>query len=476
MEVDEDIHTIARGTVWQSAASVLFKLTSFIYTILIARLVVQEEVGLFYFALGIVGLVGMFADLGLNNAISRFIPYYIGRGDKRKVYHIACVSLFFGSLLPLAITALLFLGAHQIASFFGNPALERLLELFSVQIILVQAYNMLSALLVSYRKVKEASLATNIQNLSKLLLTVALIYTLGADAASLSIAYMISFFLCGAYLLYQSYGIIRSLPTPKDEKPSEYFSALGEIAPFGLAMVGVVFVWNLIGYTDRVMLGYYLGEAASQPIAVYSIATGLASIIGIFSATVISIFFPVVSELVGREEREKIRKTSATAIKWVLFLSVPIAAFFIAFSAPLLSLLYGAEYAAGSVCLVLFSLGALANLAGMPQKTVLAGMRLVGVELKVVGIAAVLNVALNALLIPPYGINGASVASAAAFVLMAFLNQHYAGKFAGVSFPPSAWKNLFTGALVLAFLLLLSSVAQAPALQLGEGLAGLILN
>jgi len=86
--------------------------------------------------------------------------------------------------------------------------------------------------------------------------------------------------------------------------------------------------------------------------------------------------------------------------------------------------------------------------ASVVERTVLAGMRLVKVELLSLVAGTGANLALNWLLIPLYGIAGASFASMLAYFLMTWINQHYAGKYAGFRIPQSAWKNVLAGVAV----------------------------
>ena len=462
MLLEDDIHIMAHGTFWQSASAVLFKLASFVYTVIIARLVAQEEVGAFYFALGIVGMVGIFADAGLTSAIARYVPYFIGRKDPKSARAVVEIAFKAAAVLAIASSLLMFVFAGSIAAFFGNPPLARMLSLMAVFIIISQAFNMLANLLTAFKQVKEASIATNVQNISKLLLTVALIFALSADATALAYAYMGSFAIAIAYLIYEAKRHSRKL-FAASEKPSsqQNFAMLQEMVPFGLVMVLVLSIWTVIGYTDRILLGYLLRGGANQQIAIYTISTSLAGLIPIFAASVIGIFYPVVSGLVGKGDMEKVRSTSATALRWILFTTVPIAAFLMAFAAPMVRIIFGAAYEPGALSLAIFSAGTFVGLVGVTQRTALAGMRMLKVELAVVGTAAVLNVLLNLLLIPPYGISGAAFASAIAVVAMTVLNQHYAKKLIGFDFPENAWKNLFCGVAVFALLWLIAPWAYA---------------
>lgn len=473
MELDEETTILAKGMLWQNATNIIVKLLAFVYTIIIARFVAQSEVGLFYFALGIVGTVGIFADLGLTTALTRYVPYFIGKKDNVSVQKTVAIVVFGGTILLSVASISTFLLSGQISRFFNNPALEPVLAILAVQLAIAQTYGISNALLFSLKKVRESSVANSLQAFLKLIFMLLLIFSLGANAVSLSIAFMLSYAFAAFYLLFALRKCSGWLKNEVRLRLLDCLPLLRELLPFGIMIVGVMAFSTIIGYSDKLLLGYMLREGANEQIAIYSIATSLSALSVIFSGSLISIFYPVVSGLVGTEDWKKVNKTSQTALKWLLFSSVPIAAFLMAFSAPMLRVLYGASYESGSTVLALFALGTFAGSAGTIQRTALAGMRLVKVDLFCVACGAIVNIILNILLIPPFGINGSAFASLVAFITMSGLNQHYAHKYFGFAFPKSAWKNILAGIIVFCILFAIE-LAAYPYItnipfQLGDG-------
>lgn len=472
MEIEEDVRVMAHGTFWQSVSTIAFKLISFVYTIVIARLVSQDQVGVFYFALGIIGMIAIFADAGFVHAIGRYIPYYLGRKDVKSARMVANLSIFFNSAVPLAFSVILFFASGPIASFFGNMALLAVLPWMAAYIFFSQLFSILAQFLVSLKHVKESSIASSLQNAAKLAFTLWLLFALGADAVSLTIASILSFAVATIYVWFQASRRFSVLRTPERIRVLEYVPMLREVLPFGMTMIMALFITNFITYTDRLLIGYFLKDAANAQIAIYSIATGLAGIAAMFATSVVAIFFPIISEMHGRGEREKMNSASATALRWMTFTSAPIAAFFIAFSAPILRLLYGAAYEPGALVLSIFTVGIFASLLGTAQRTALAGMRMLRQEMTVAVITAVLNIALNVALVPVYGINGAAAASAISLCVMAILYQRYAARIMGFPFPSAIWKNVLAALLVTVALWLLQAFAYGVIISLPLSFGG----
>jgi len=473
MELDEETAVMASGTMWQNISNLVVKFASFIYTILIARLVAQEEVGLFYFGLSIIGIMGIFADFGLATAVQRYVPYHLGRKEKAIANQIIRFAVVFGTAALVVGSLLTYYLAYDFALFFHNPSLEPVLRLLSVQLSIYAAFNILTSLLIAFKQMKCVSFGYGMQNILKIATLLALIFTLGADARTLSIAHMLSFIIPCFYLMWELRKPLASVDVAQRFSLASYWPIAKEIIPFGLTIVGIVLFSNLIAYTDRVMLGYFLQSDVNAQIAIYTIATSFAGLVVIFAGSVLPIFLPVVSELIGKGDKAQVNKISQTALRWVMFSSIPIAAFICSFSALILRVLYGAAYEAGAWALAFFALGTLFSVMGSVQRTALAGMRLVRIEMISMVCGALTNVALNLILIPAYGINGAAFSSMLAFGVMTLVNHHYACKHLGFIFPSSIWRNLLAGAMVLALLagiqtLVYDSLINLP-LQISDG-------
>lgn len=448
MELDEETAALASGTLWQNAGNIAMKLVSFVYTVLVARLVSQEEVGLFYFALSLVGIITIFADFGLSQTVQRYVPYYLGKGERMAASRVLALSVLLSTALLLAVTVIAFFAAPSLAGVFNNPGLGPVLAFLAIYLCINQCFNIASSVLVALKQMRERSIGANLQNLLKLAFTIALVAVLGPNARALAAAFMLSFIAGAFYLLWALRTALRRLDLPPPSGFGWCVPMLADILPFGLTMVSISMFGVFIGYTDRVLLGYLLPLGANVQIAIYSFAINLASLAGLFAASITIILLPVASGLISHPDATRIHKAARTSMRWMLFSALPLAAFLAAFSAPLLRVVYGAAYEPGALSLSIFTIGTVFFLLGTVQGTLIAAHRLVRLELKAFMAGAAVNIILNLLLIPRFGINGSAFAGLVCFAVIAWVNQHYAARRFGFSIPSSVWKNLLAGALV----------------------------
>jgi len=459
VELEEETAVLAKGTVWQNLGSIALKATSFIYTILIARFVSQEDVGLFYFALGIVGVISIFGDLGLSQTLQRYVPYYMGKKDKVSASRILALAIFASTALVVAVAAITFLLSDSIAGAFENPRLAMLLEFFAIYLVINQVSNICQATLVAFKKMKERAIGNNVQNALKLALTAALVFLLGPSAKIMAVAFILSFAAGSFYLLRELHRVLTQNRLAPIKGVKWCLPLLREILPFGITVVSIAGFSIIMSYADRAILGFLLKEDANVQIAIYALASSLASLAVIFSGSISAILLPVASGLAGEQNLPKMLKAASTSLRWGLFLSIPFVAFLMAFSAPMLRVLYGAAYEPGAMTLALFAMGYLFSLLGTVQGTMLAAHRLVKIELFAFIIAAMANVLLNVLLIPPFGISGSAFAIMASFAIIFGINHHFVRLKFGFHMPAGTWKNVAAGVLVFAFLFALQSMS-----------------
>ncbi len=456
---------MAKGAFWSFAGQAGIKLVGFFYLVILARMASQGDVGTFYLALSIFGILSVFSDAGFASSFSRYVPYLTGKGEPEKLRALLKVSYAVVTVLCIAMGIAIFLGADSIADYFHNPQLALPLRLLSPYLLLNTLFFMDLGFLSGRKMMKEYSVLLNAQTVAKFCLTALFFLVIGAAIFSIAASFVLSFLL----VLLLSFLYMRKPLAELGEKAADVDIAglLREVVPFGLTMTTINSLWVLITCSDKILIGYLMApQVAAQMVAVYSMATSLSMLIMIFPTAISLIFFPMVSELIGRGKKEEIIELCETAIRWIIFITFPLTLVMIAFPDSLLRMFYGDSYVAGALAMSIFTLGLFFRSLSTVESLVLGGMRLLGLELKVALVCAVVNVLLNVLLIPHYGIVGASAASAIAFLISTIMFIYYARKHVGFRFPPETLKALFAGVIALGLILLLKP-------YLSSGMAGL---
>jgi O-antigen/teichoic acid export membrane protein len=172
-----------------------------------------------------------------------------------------------------------------------------------------------------------------------------------------------------------------------------------------MAISGVTY--TIITNTDIAMLGLM---RTNGEVGLYSAAFRINAVAIVPVGLVLAAFFPSLSESFsrGREAMVECARQSSTAI---LFAGVPVIAGGILFSAEILSVLFGPQFDGARTTLILLMVSALALHARFMFDPGLLAWNAERTHMKIALAGAAVNVILNLVFIPAYGIEGAATAS-----------------------------------------------------------------
>ncbi|NET91585.1 MAG: oligosaccharide flippase family protein, partial [Kamptonema sp. SIO1D9] len=173
-----------------------------------------------------------------------------------------------------------------------------------------------------------------------------------------------------------------------------------------MLLIGSLYIVN--NQTDTVMLG---AMKDSEAVGIYTVANRGASLITFVLVAFNTSLAPTFASLYAQGDKRRLQRVVTKGCRMVLLAALPIAFALIAFGYWFL-LLFGAEFVQGQTALTILSFGQLANAA---TGSVALLLIMTGHERDTaIGISAsaLLNIILNAILIPQWGVEGAATATA----------------------------------------------------------------
>ena len=148
---------------------------------------------------------------------------------------------------------------------------------------------------------------------------------------------------------------------------------------------------------------------------------------------------PIVSKLHTAGQRVRLQRGITRVARIGLLLSLPVALFLIIFGDWFLSL-FGPGYTEGEIALGILSVGQVINVAAGSVAMILVMTGNERIAALGVAMSTIVNISLNAILIPVWGIEGAAIATTTSIVLWNALLVRYTCKQLGVD--PTAFGNL----------------------------------
>lgn len=405
-QLTHSVQKIALGT----SISLFFGLFGyglmFFTKLLAARHFGPTDYGQYEMATTILLVVIVFSAFGLPAATSRFVPVYRHSNDLPSLKGFLFFAFSLTLILSLLAAGALFFSAPYLTRILNFPqAFTELLKITSFIIPLRAFSQILRRLLIAESRVFLQSFSENF--LERVIL---LVGTILAVALKLPLAFLLGVLLIASLvsLLFEILVLAKIFQYPKIKKQK---ILTREWILFSLPLVLSGFFSFFIQWSDNILVGSLLSATA---LGIYAIAYSLGDFVGFLQVPFMGIFSTVIGEKFAKKLHSEITDLFTGTTNAMLFLSMLLFVIFSVTGRDLLFFFYGPEFAQGYIPLLIVS-GALVlyNAAGLNENILILYSQTKA--LLYINIAAsVLNIALNFLLIPLWGLVGAAIASAIA--------------------------------------------------------------
>lgn len=377
---------------------------SFVVLAWLARHLGPKDFGIYSYALAFITLVASFAALGLNNIVVRDLVRY--PEQRCAIMGSAWALRFTGGVIAIGLAAVLI---ALLKPGDDDRTLRAMVVIISLGFLLrpldvidlwfqsqVQSRNTVIARNAAALLANIARIALIVCNAPLVAFAWIMLLGVAAEQAALAVAYR----LTGNFLTHWRAGLVTARRLLADSWPLIFF---------GLAVA----VYMRI---DQVMIGQLLD---TESVGIYAASVRLSSLWYFIPSAIVPSVFPAIVR--AREVDMRIYQSRLQLLYDLLALvCIGVAAVVALFPAPIVRLVYGAEYSKAAPVLALHVWTSLfVSLSAASQKFLLTeNLAKVASCRALLGCAV--NVALNALLIPCMGIRGAAVATLVSYSTATF--------------------------------------------------------
>ena len=410
--VDQSLRKITRGALLFAVGTALGMLFSMIGRIVIVRTITQDEWGIYSLGLAIVNLVSIIAVLGMTPGLSRQIAFNRGKAEEVKVRGLVFSSIIIALITGLSVAFLILGGAGFISiKLFHDSGLIIPLRILCIAIPTYVLIDVLSAIFRGFDKVEPSvyfeQILRNGLFLLLLIPVVLLEFQLKGVVYAFAASYVVTLVV---FLLYA----VKKSPVSMHKTGIEFKVISKELLLFSLPLLAVTMSQSIATRTDTLMIGFFM---AAGDVGLYNTALSLVHVIPIALGSVVFISLPLLSQLYAKGQLEDIRKIYASITKWIFSVTLPIFLVLVLFPGATLKIFFGSQYVDASSALVILSIGFFFHSIMGPNGNTLVVMGRTKFYMWVVLLSLVANVALNAILIPILGTNGAAIATMSTLIL-----------------------------------------------------------
>ena len=410
-----------RGSSLLLSGRLLAIVVNFAAQVLLVRYISTSDYGACAYALSVVTFLQTLAPLGLDRAMSRFIPIYHEKHEYNKVF--GTMALVVGTILAVGFlfVAVFYAFPNKVAHLVHDQKQPLNVLLILIVLAPLQALDaMLVDLFACFSNPRAIFFRRYVLAPGLKLVVVLLLMLRKSGAEVLAYGYVgasaFGLVVYGWVLhrMLRRNGLLEQFHLTQVQVPfREVFSFTVPLLTSDLVSVTM--------QTSAVMLLGYFYDLPT--VALFRVALPLALFNRLVMSCFATLYKPAAARLFARDDYEGINRLYWNSAVWIALLSFPIFAATFSLAKPLTIYLYGAKYAASAPILSLLSLGYYFD----------AALGHNGLTLKVLGkiryvmtidlLACVASLALHLLLIPRYGVMGAAISTSVAVIIYNVLKQ-----------------------------------------------------
>jgi len=433
--------------------SVINRILNYVLRIIIARGLGVEEYGLFTLAVMVMRAFVAFSALGLTEGIVRYVSYYRGLNDEKKIKGVIVSSFIITFVSSLIITIILFFSSDYISvHWFNSQELAPLLRIFILMIPIGVLCANISSLYLAYEKIKYNFWLVDVSSQSLRVLTIGFAILFGFGILGVGYAYLISFLIILIFMfLILEYKVF---PLINNEVKSKF--EVKELFSYSWPLVFVGILGYVMGWTDTFMIAKIMDV---RSVGLYNAAVPLANLLTLIPLMFVPLFLPLITKNFAKKKLFLVDALTKHVGKWSFLVNFPILLLMLLFPGVFVNTFFGGDYLSSTSSLIFLSFGFFLFSLSQPSMQLLRMIKKTKLYLINLIIVIPLNIILNLLFIPIYGITGAAIATMTAYFVYSLLfvgEGYYYLRLLPFSF--NFWKLILAGIIPLIIMLFLRSL------------------
>lgn len=357
------------------------------------------DFGVMYSIISLVNLLWTYNDLWLTESLRFFLPRFYLKKEYNNIKTTIRLSLWTQLLTSLIIASCLWFWNEWLSvHYFRNEHAWIILKYFCMYFTLMNIFQVFQSIFISFQKTFENQLTSFVQSLTTFVFAIFCFFSWRWNIERYSIGRVLGFvvWIIIAYFLYRKYSKSLMQWVFKIEK-----KVLSKYVKYALW----AFIWSgvgsLFGQVIQQMVLYFLW---AEDAWYYSNFLSLFNIGSILIGPIMSLIFPLVSELFEKKDNAKLWLLYSFFYNYFSVLILSFSTLFIVLWPEISVALFGAQYLTSWILLSQAGIFLFFTLLASFNYNVLAGMWKVKERVYITWIACILTIITSYIFIKLYGI------------------------------------------------------------------------
>jgi O-antigen/teichoic acid export membrane protein len=381
-------------------------------------------------------------NLGIVMSLKKHVAEFQGRNDRRSIAGLINFLIRIRISVAMAVTSVLIIFSGAITGYFNMPEARQYLIWSAISILPSALGEIFSASLQGIQKYHYSTVISLVVSplsfvlsLSVLLAGYGIIGLMAVTAFITTIDFMVN------YWAARREGLLDwSVRLPPDVRSG--------ITRFNLGVIAMNFLDAIVWQRSEV---FFLGKFRTvQEVGFYSLAFGFTTTtVSFFASAIINVLIPIHSKAFGAKDHGGMEKIYQKSIQYLAMVSLPIAIGGAVLADRIVLKLYGVEYLPTAMAMSVLFLSSSGGRIGGAFASVMYSSNMVHIKVYTALIWATVNITLDLLLIPRYGVMGAVIANSATQLMGVFTGPFIIYYFFRFGFPLNIFCRVMASALTM---------------------------
>ena len=407
-----------RDVQWSFISVAIVSLVHFSLRVLLGRELGASGLGLYTLVFTIYMFGMQFAAFGMGFALTKYIAEH--NENLKKIEEFVSSGLIGSFASGLTMGVLMYLFSNAIAiNFFQSPEMAYLLKITAFCFPFIALQKTALGTLNGLRKMNYFALLNIIQNVSVFALSVVLVILFKMNVTGAVFGFVLPTIVMGPLALVFIKDFFKV--------PSNLFNTvLRELSWFGFYVVLTNSVGMILSQIDSLLIGYFMNETE---VGYYAVAVILIQGIILLPSAIQRVTSPAIASYHGKGEYGNIKKLIKNTMFKTFLITIFFSLLLAIFGKFLIGFLFTEEFLPAYIPLLILLIGYTIYTPIVSVGGTLSSIGKVNISFRISALCALVNIVLNGLLIPKFGIIGAASATSisliiAVIIVLLFLKRY----------------------------------------------------
>ncbi|NLT37155.1 MAG: flippase [Methanomassiliicoccus sp.] len=392
---------------WAFISVVTASLAHFVLRVVLGRELGAEGLGIYTLAFTIYLLGQQFAAFGIGSALTQYVAEHLD--DHLTIRKLVSSGMTSSIITGTLMGVVLFLLSPVIAnSLFHTPELENMIQLVAFSFPFIAIQKAVLGTLNGFRKMSRFAYLQIAQNVSVVVISIILVGSLHMGELGATVG------LVGPTIIVSLLSPLLIREHLRRDGSHWDVTALKITTIFGLYVVLGNAISFLNTQINSILIGYYM---TPTEVGIFAVAALLAQVLTLMPSAVQRVTAPSMAAKYGKGDMEGVRRIYYSTLKKSFLITIICASIIAVLGPYIITFFFTNEYSTAYEPLLILLLGYVFAASFGAVGATLSSIGRVNVPFKIGVICTILNIALNVLLIPHMGMNGAAIATAVTLIL-----------------------------------------------------------